>query len=129
MVIKQSTNIKITAEYIEKPDGRLLFGKLFEPPNPRDAKAMICHCPGLYDHLDCTPHDVGIRYAEMGFVVFICDWKGFGRSDGDFIHVQNFDIDFVDEGLWAFNYAINKYIKTNQIYSNTIDKKNLYFLR
>eukprot|EP00483_Globobulimina_turgida_P003598 UN03604 len=105
---------------MEKPDGTLLFGKLFEPINPQDAKAMICYCIGFADHTEWYLHDVALKYAQMGFIVFMLDWQGHGRSDGDFIQIQDFDVDIVDQGIWAFDYAINKYIKSHQIYVETI---------
>eukprot|EP01083_Nonionella_stella_P207135 752780_1 len=128
LITKESASVKVTTEYIQKADGTLLFGKLFEPRNPSDAKAMICYCIGFGDHTEFRLHDIGIEYAEQGFIVFMCDWKGHGRSDGDFIHIQDFDIDIIDEGIFAFDYAINKYIKSHPIYTNTIHKPNNYFL-
>eukprot|EP01083_Nonionella_stella_P028313 77970_1 len=123
-----SSSVRITQRYIEKPDGMLLFSKLFEPKDPRNAKAMICYSPGFTDHISWLTHGVGVKYAQLGFVVFMVDWKGHGRSDGQYIHIADFETDVVDEAIWAFNYAINKYIKTNDIYAEQIDKHNNYFL-
>eukprot|EP01084_Bolivina_argentea_P022451 41726_1 len=126
--IYKSLAVKISTEYVNKPDGSVLYTKLFEPKDAKDAKAMICYCIGFSDHVSYITQDVGVKYAELGFIVFMCDWRGHGRSDGKFIHIKDFDTDIVDEGCWVFNYAINKYIKSNKIYREQIDKNNNYFL-
>eukprot|EP01083_Nonionella_stella_P007400 21392_1 len=123
-----SSTIKITTEYIEKPDGSLLFAKLFEPKDPSTAKAMMFYCLGFTDNTDFTCHEICADYAEMGFIVLVVDWKGHGRSDGILADIDDFDVDIVDEAIWAFAHATDKHIKTHNIYRKTIHAENNYFL-
>lgn len=44
----ESSTVKITTEYVEKPNGELLFAKLFEPKDPSKAKGMICYSVGFW---------------------------------------------------------------------------------
>jgi len=123
-----SDTVKITTEYVEKPSGELCFTKLFQPKDARSAKAMICFCVGFGDHTEWFMHDVGAKYAELGFVVFMHDHKGHGRSDGYFAAIDDFETDIVDEAIWVFQYAINKYIQEDEIYADSIGKHNNYFI-
>ena len=130
LVTEQSPSVKISTEYIETPDGTLLFGKLYQPKNPSLAKGMICFCIGFTGYSDTSDYNKrGIQYCEQGFIVFMCDWKGHGKSDGDFIHIQDFEKDIIDVAIFAFDFAIEKYIKSDPDYIDTIDKPNNYFLR
>ena len=121
-------NVKVTTEYVEKPSGQIAHCKLFEPINPSDAKGMICFAMGFADHMDGFPHDIGCIYADLGFVVFMVEYKGHGRSDGDFAVILDFERDMVDETIWMFRRAIEHHIKPHPIYSKSIDQKNNYFL-
>eukprot|EP01083_Nonionella_stella_P106410 307092_1 len=87
------SNIKITQELVEKPnkDGSVtsMFTKLFEPQDPTKAKGMLLHCVGFVDRVDWTPTDIGAAFAKQGFVVFMFDNKGMGRSDGLFSYIND----------------------------------------
>lgn len=80
------------------------------------------------NHTDWFFHDVGYHYAQLGFIVYMPEYKGHGRSDGYYVVIDDFENDLVDECIWIFNRAINKYIRSNEIYKNSIDKDNNYFL-
>ena len=118
----------MTTEYVEKPSGQLAHCKLFEPKNPSDAKGMICYAIGFADHMDCFNHDIGCIYADLGFIVFMVEYKGHGRSDGEYAVIDNFEKDIVDETIWMFLQAIDRHIKPHPVYSKSIDEKNNYFL-
>ena len=122
-----SSSVKITTEYVEKPNGELLYTKLFEPKDATKAKGMICYSIGFGDHTDWHYHDIGYKYAQLGFIIYMPEYKGTGRSDGRFMEIESFDA-IVDDMIWIFDYAVNKYIKSNKIYKNRIDKYNNYFL-
>ena len=122
------SSIKITPKYIETDDGSLLFSKFYEPRNASCAKAMIFIALGFGDHSEWFMHDRAIEYAENGFVVFLIDWKGHGRSDGKFVQIEDFESDIVDQGLWAYKYAKDHYIKTHAVYKESIDANDNYFL-
>ena len=121
-------NVKVTTEYIEKPSGEIAHTKLFQPLNPADAKGMICYSIGFADHMEWFAHDIGCSYAEKGFVVFMCEHKGHGRTDGEFAVITDFDTEIVDEAIWLFFQAIDRYIKPHPVYSQNIDEHNNYFL-
>ena len=124
-------NVKVTTEYVEKPSGEMAYTKLFEPLNPSDAKGMICYSTGFGDHLerlDWFAHDIGCIYAEQGFVVFMAEHKGHGRTDGDYGVILDFETDIVDEMVWLFLRAIDCHIKPHPVYSEAIDRNNNYFL-
>ena len=121
-------NVKVTTQYVEKPSGQLAHCKLFEPKNPSDAKGMICYAIGFGDHVDWNNHDTGCIYADLGFIVFMVEYKGHGRSDGEYAVIDNFEKDIVDETIWMFLQAIDRHIKPHPVYSKSIDEKNNYFL-
>ena len=122
------TNIKITEKYVENESGDIIFTKLFEPKNPSKAKAIILHSVGFSARIGWVPHDFGVQSAQQGLIVFMFDHKGMGETDGRFCRIDDFDKDFVDRGIWIFNYAINEYIKSNDVYKKLIDKPQNYFL-
>ena len=106
----------------------MVFTRLFEPKDPSKAKAMILHSAGFGANVNWASHDLGVQYAQLGYVVFMFDHKGHGNSDGMHCQIDDFDKDIVDPAIWIFNYAINEYIKTNVIYQKSIDKPKNYFL-
>eukprot|EP01084_Bolivina_argentea_P003311 6214_1 len=119
--------VLIKTEYVEKPNGQLLFTKLFEPKNKTSVKGMIFKASGFASYIDWIGTDIGVQYAKLGFIVLMFDPIGQGRSDGLYCHINNFE-DAIDDAIWIYNYAIDKYIKTNELYTNSIDKNNNYFL-
>lgn len=120
--------VKVTTEYVEKPSGEMAHCKLFEPINPSDAKGMICYCIGFSDHMDNFEHDIGCMYASAGFVVYMVEFKGHGRSDGDFVVILDFERDIVDETIWIFLRAMEHHIKPHPVYSQSIDQNKNYLL-
>lgn len=100
-----SKEVEVISRYVEKPNGSLLHTKLFVPKNI-PPKAMICYNIGFADHLDYFYHDVGQRYAELGYIVFMHEPIGYGKSDGLFAHMPtSFDVDIVDDAIFIFDWA------------------------
>ena len=89
---------------------------------------MICFSPGFADHMEWGAHDLGCIYAEQGFVVFMVEHKGHGRTDGEYAVILDFETEIVDEVIWMFHRAIDRHIKPHSVYSQSIDRNNNYFL-
>ena len=73
-------------------------------------------------------YDIGVSYAKLGFIVFLYDNKGMGKTDGNYLSITDFDQDIVEPAIWIFKHAINEYIKSNKIYRKNIDRNKNYFL-
>eukprot|EP01083_Nonionella_stella_P048759 130190_1 len=123
-----SQDVSITSEYVEKPNGSLLFTKLFEPKDKASVKGMICFSDGVSCSIDFLGHRIGVEYAASGFVVCMFDYAGHGRSDGPWVIIEDFEETLVAEAVWIYTYIINKHIKSDPLYSRLIDIPSNYFL-
>eukprot|EP01083_Nonionella_stella_P105826 304645_1 len=121
------SGVKTTEEFVKTPNEEgTMFTRLYEPEDATKVKGMVFHCVGFCDTIDWTPTDIGVHFAKQGFVVFMFDNKGMGRSDGLFSYINNWEEDMVEPALWLFDYAINKYIKPDPMYSKLIDEPQNY---
>lgn len=82
-------------------DAKIQNGLLFKTPNP---KGLVFYLHGNAGSLD-TWGSVAKNYTDLGYDIFILDYRGFGKSEGD---IENQDQVFQDL-TFAYNKLITKY--------------------
>lgn len=82
-------------------DAKKLNGLLFKTPNP---KGLVFYLHGNAGSLD-TWGSVAKNYTDLGYDIFILDYRGFGKSEGE---IENQDQVFQDL-TFAYNKLITKY--------------------
>eukprot|EP01083_Nonionella_stella_P105825 304644_1 len=123
------SGVKTTEEFVKTPNEEgTMFTRLYEPEDATKVKGMVFHCVGFCDTIDWTPTDIGVHFAKQGFVVFMVDNKGMGRSNGSFGYLTHWEKDIVEPALRLFSYAIDKYIKSNETYNKIIHEPQNYFV-
>ena len=104
------SNIKVYCEYVEGPRGNVIYTKCFFPKT-KQPKGLICQCHGYTAYSDYAFMDTGQNYAKEGYVFFVWDQQGHGRSSGLW---ADFDIDILmEDTMFICNYARNKYKHKN----------------
>ena len=82
-------------------DAKIQNGLLFKTPNP---KGLVFYLHGNAGSLD-TWGSVAKNYTDLGYDIFILDYRGFGKSEGE---IENQDQVFQDL-TFAYNKLITKY--------------------
>ena len=82
-------------------DTKIQNGLLFKTPNP---KGLVFYLHGNAGSLD-TWGSVAKNYTDLGYDIFILDYRGFGKSEGE---IENQDQVFQDL-TFAYNKLITKY--------------------
>jgi pimeloyl-ACP methyl ester carboxylesterase len=90
---------------IQSFDDIKLSGLLFKTPNP---KGLVFYLHGNAGSLD-TWGAVAKNYTDLGYDIFILDYRGFGKSDGE---IENQDQVFLDL-KFAYRKLITKYDRDN----------------
>ena len=112
------TNIEIKEEYVETPDGFLLFTRCYIPKDTSKIKGMICYNHGYGAHMDLFAHDTAKELcSNRSFIVHIHEHYGHGRSDGLYLDIPYFDM-LVKHCNYLHNRAKLKYSKLYNIPSN-----------
>ena len=88
-------------------DAKIQHGLLFKTPHP---KGLVFYLHGNAGSLD-TWGSVAKNYTNLGYDIFILDYRGFGKSEGE---IENQDQVFQDL-TFAYNKLITKYDKTKVI--------------
>lgn len=82
-------------------DNKKLNGLLFKTPNP---KGLVFYVHGNAGSLDSWG-SIAKNYTDLGYDIFILDYRGFGKSEGE---IENQDQVFQDL-IFAYNKLITKY--------------------
>ncbi|HQF47394.1 MAG TPA: alpha/beta fold hydrolase [Flavobacterium alvei] len=82
-------------------DNKKLNGLLFKTPNP---KGLVFYLHGNAGSLD-TWGSIAENYTDLGYDIFILDYRGFGKSEGE---IESQDQVFKDL-TFAYNKLITKY--------------------
>lgn len=82
-------------------DNKKLNGLLFKTPNP---KGLVFYLHGNSGSLD-TWGSIAENYTDLGYDIFILDYRGFGKSEGE---IESQDQIFKDL-TFAYNKLITKY--------------------
>jgi pimeloyl-ACP methyl ester carboxylesterase len=88
-------------------DAKKLNGLLFKTPNP---KGLVFYLHGNAGSLD-TWGSIAKNYTNLGYDIFILDYRGFGKSEGE---IENQDQVYQDL-TFAYNKLITKYDKNKVI--------------
>lgn len=82
-------------------DTKKLNGLLFKTPNP---KGLIFYLHGNAGSLD-TWGSIAKNYTDLGYDIFILDYRGFGKSEGE---IENQEQVFQDL-IYTYNKLIKRY--------------------
>ncbi|ETO28641.1 hypothetical protein RFI_08489 [Reticulomyxa filosa] len=132
---KTPDNIKVEQGYHENEEGHLLFWRCFIPTDVK-AQTMICFCNGLYyclvflkkkrlvkkrilakhiknktgfnGHCEWIEYDIGLELSKRGYMVFMYDHMGHGRSYGKWMAINDFEI-LVDDAICIFEFGKKKF--------------------
>ena len=134
-------NVKIEEEYVEMMDGNMIFTRCYIPTssynnnNNEDnnnintdnsntsndeeqelkINGMICYNHGYSDHVDNVVHDTAIEFSsKRGYIVFVHEHYGHGRSDGKYIYCPDFNM-MVKHASYVHKRAKLKYSKRYNI--------------
>ena len=112
-------NVIVHEEYVETPDGYVLFTRCYIPNDVnKNPKGMICYNHGYADHIDCLIHDLALEWcSKRGYIFFTHDHYGHGRSDGLYIHCDDFNR-YAKHASYLHQKAKIKYSKLYNIPQN-----------
>mmetsp|Transcript_1786 Transcript_1786/g.4019 ORF Transcript_1786/g.4019 Transcript_1786/m.4019 type:complete len:331 (+) Transcript_1786:138-1130(+) len=78
--------------FYRSSDGRLwLHMRAWEPQDKSKTWATLLICHGTVDHSGVY-HELAEKLCEKGIAVFAADLRGWGRSDGQPLHVASLDV-------------------------------------
>ena len=111
-------DIEMISEYIQMPDGNVLYTRCYICKTfGKDMKGMICYNPGYRQYIHCLQHEEAITWVRKGFIFFIHEHYGHGRSDGLYLHCPDFNI-YTNHSTYIHKYAKKKYSKLYNIPNN-----------
>ena len=113
--------IQCLTEYVECPRGNLLYTKCFIPDKSIIAKpkGLICKCLGYTAYSDYVQTIVAQSYAKKGYVYFVWDHNGHGRSSGLWIDINMKHL--IDDTIFICDYAKRKYpLPNNYLFGSSM---------
>ena len=102
--------IQCLTEYVENPQGDLIFTKCFIPNKSiiSKPKGLICQCLGYTAYSDYEYTIIAQSYCKKGYVFFMWDHYGHGRSSGLWIDIMSVK-HLMDDTIFICNFAQKKY--------------------
>eukprot|EP01083_Nonionella_stella_P022813 63072_1 len=106
--------IKVLCEYVETPQSNVIYTKCFIPGTEivDKPKGLICQCLGYSDYCDYFMIKVAQSYAKQGYIFFVWDQYGHGRSSGLWLYIEDMN-HLMNDAMFICKYAQQKYPMQN----------------
>lgn len=105
---------------IQMKDGKKLNGLLFKA---KESKGLILWLPGGRGMLDSLGQDAG-TYTNMGYDIFLLNYRGFGKSEGKISSEKQFN----DDLGTAFDYFQKEYGRNIHVFGYSLGSGPAAFL-